>query len=207
MHRLLVLLAVVALLGGACSGSDDDASVDDASVDAAATDDAGSSSEPAPESDPETDTEPEPEPTTEPVPDPEQDVPSFDFSAVDPLIETFVEDNGLNGAALVMVHRDFGIVDERFWGSSMRTGFALASNSRWWPPVLLALDDAGQLDIGAPIADVLPFASDHPMKLRNCSPAVLDSGPHDGGVSRLPVRVLSHGHPAGLCRAHPHHAG
>lgn len=164
MRRLLVLLAVVALLGGACSGSDDDASVDDASVDAAATDDAGSSSEPAPESDPETGTEPEPEPTTEPVPDPEQDVPSFDFSAVDPLIETFVEDNGLNGAALVMVHRDFGIVDERFWGvfDADRVSLLASSSKMVTAGVLLALDDAGQLDIDAPIADVLPFASDHP---------------------------------------------
>ena len=66
--------------------------------------------------------------------------------------------------------------------------------------VLLALDDAGQLDIGAPIADVL--RSPRPSRNHDRTTALQQfwtPGPScDGGVSRLSVRVLSHGHPAGL---------
>ena len=88
----------------------------------------------------------------------------FDFSAVDPLIADFVDRNGLNGAALVVVHRDFGIIDERFSGvfTADRVSMIASSSKMIAASVLLALDDAGQLDIDAPIVDVLPYAADHP---------------------------------------------
>jgi CubicO group peptidase (beta-lactamase class C family) len=97
-------------------------------------------------------------------PSDDADVPVFDFSAVDPLIADFVERSRLNGAALVVVHRDFALVDERFWGvfDADRVSMIASSSKMVAASVLLALDDAGQLDIDAPIADVLPYAADHP---------------------------------------------
>ena len=96
--------------------------------------------------------------------DPNSVSADFDFSTVDPLIADFVDRNGLNGAALVVVHRDFGIIDERFWGvfDAERVSMIASSSKMVAASVLLALDDAGQLDINAPIADVLPYAAGHP---------------------------------------------
>src|SRR4051794_981022 len=37
----------------------------------------------------------------------------YDFSAVAPIIEAFIAQNGLNGAGLVVVEKDEGIIDEQ----------------------------------------------------------------------------------------------
>ena len=182
--RLLVLLTVLALLAAACGSSDDEesgggAAPDDATPAAdAPTDEADEADEGDESADPgeETsdagddasddtptdDTEAEEEP--EPDPEPEATEPTFDFSAVDPIIEDFIAERELNGAAFVVAHRDYGIIDERFWGvfDADRVSLIASSSKMVVAAVLLALDDAGVLDIDAPIADVLPYAGDHP---------------------------------------------
>lgn len=111
-----------------------------------------------------TDVLPEPAENSDDGSDPNSVSADFDFSAVDPVIADFVDRNGLNGAALVVVHRDFGVIDERFSGvfTADRVSMIASSSKMVAASVLLALDDAGQLDIDAPIVDVLPYAADHP---------------------------------------------
>lgn len=135
--------------------------------------------------------------------------PDFDFSATDPLIADFVERNRLNGAALVVVHRDFGIVDERSWGvfDADRVSLIASSSKMVAASVLLALDDAGQLDIDAPITDVLPHAADHPdittaQLLSNSSglpglmaiqkyPDYVCVGSHEGSLQECATAILT----------------
>ena len=40
----------------------------------------------------------------------------YDFSGVSPIVERFIDERGLNGAGLIVVDRDDGIVDEEYWG-------------------------------------------------------------------------------------------
>jgi hypothetical protein len=40
----------------------------------------------------------------------------YDFSGVSPIVERFIHERRINGAGLIVVDRDDGIVDEEYWG-------------------------------------------------------------------------------------------
>jgi CubicO group peptidase (beta-lactamase class C family) len=98
----------------------------------------------------------EPEPEPEPV--------ERDFSAISPIVESFIEENELNGAGLIVVERDEGILHEEYWGvfGEDRVSLIMSTSKMVSAGVLMALDDQGLLDVDAPIADVLDYAGDHP---------------------------------------------
>lgn len=97
-------------------------------------------------------------PTTEPAP------AAYDFSAIGPIVDEFVADRGLNGAGLVVVERDDGVVHEQYWGEfdADRVSLIASSSKMITAGVLLHLDDQGVLDIDAPVADVVDWGSGNP---------------------------------------------
>jgi hypothetical protein len=65
-------------------------------------------------------TSPESTTTSEPVPkfteSPPPEPVEYDFSAVSPIVQDFVDERWLNGAGLIIVHRDDGVIYENQWG-------------------------------------------------------------------------------------------
>lgn len=90
--------------------------------------------------------------------------PLRDFSAVGPVVEAFVAERGLNGAGLVVVDADDGVVHEQYWGefSADRITLVASSSKMVVAGVLLALQDDGLLDLDAPIATYVDWAAAHP---------------------------------------------
>jgi len=90
--------------------------------------------------------------------------PTYDFSAISPIIQKFIDDNGLNGAGLVVVQKDQGVVDEEYWGvfDGERRSLIASASKMIVAGVLLRLQDDGLLDINAPVADVVDWGSAHP---------------------------------------------
>jgi CubicO group peptidase (beta-lactamase class C family) len=87
-----------------------------------------------------------------------------DFSAVGPIVEDFVADHGLEGAGLVVVEREDGVVHEQYWGAfdGNRISLVASSSKMITAGVLLRLHDDGLLDIDAPVADVAPWGAGNP---------------------------------------------
>ncbi|MGB0111652.1 MAG: serine hydrolase, partial [Ilumatobacteraceae bacterium] len=87
-----------------------------------------------------------------------------DFSAVSPIVQAFVDDYGLNGAGFVVVDRDDGVVYEDYWGEfdAERVSLIASSSKMIVAGVLMHLDDAGLLDVDAPVADVVDWGAAHP---------------------------------------------
>lgn len=87
-----------------------------------------------------------------------------DFAPVDEAIVEFVAKKGLNGAGLVVVDRDEGIVHEFYDGDISRDRISLiASASKMLTAgVLMRLHDQGLLDIDAPLADVVDWGAANP---------------------------------------------
>lgn len=96
--------------------------------------------------------------TTEPEPEPE-----YDVSAVTPIVDAFVEQHGLNGAALVIVDADAGIVGEHYVGefAADRISFVASATKMVTAGVLMHLADQGLLDPDQPIAEYVPWAAGH----------------------------------------------
>ncbi len=94
---------------------------------------------------------------------PEVIQPDVDFSAFDAAIESYLTDEGLAGATAAIVHRDHGVLHKRGYGDfDVDRVMLLASASKMMTSgVLIALDDAGQLDLDAPITDVLSDWGEH----------------------------------------------
>jgi CubicO group peptidase (beta-lactamase class C family) len=138
---------------------------------------------PAPDPVPEVQT-PEPESEAESEPEP----PSYDFSAVDPIIADFVEENDLNGAGFIVVQRDDGVIYESYWGvfDEDRISLIASSSKMITAGVLLRLDDEGLLDIDAPVADVVDWGTANP----DITPAQLISN-SSGLVGLLPNPVYA----------------
>lgn len=90
--------------------------------------------------------------------------PEHDFSGVSPIVERFIAEHGLNGAGLVVVDRDEGIIDEEYWGEFTRDRVSLvASSSKMITAgVLLRLQDDGLLDIDAPVTAVADWGTGNP---------------------------------------------
>jgi CubicO group peptidase (beta-lactamase class C family) len=88
----------------------------------------------------------------------------YDFSAIAPIVQGFVDERGLNGAGLVIVDRDDGIVHEEYWGEfgPDRVSLFASSSKSIVAGVLLRLADLGLLDLDAPIADAVSWGATNP---------------------------------------------
>ncbi|MEO6653041.1 MAG: serine hydrolase domain-containing protein [Ilumatobacteraceae bacterium] len=89
---------------------------------------------------------------------------SYDFTAVGPIVDSFVTERGLDGAGLVIVERDRGIVHEQYWGefAADRVSLIASSSKMLTAGVLLRLADQGLLDLDAPVADVVDWGAGNP---------------------------------------------
>ncbi|MDW3218602.1 MAG: serine hydrolase [Acidimicrobiales bacterium] len=187
MRRLLALLAVLTLIAAACGDDGGDGNDASPADDGAAADD-GTEAEPEPEPEPDPDPDADPEPEPEPEPEPS----ARDFSAISPIVESFLAENDLNGAGLIVVERDEGIIHEDYWGefSEDRVSLIMSTSKMVSAGVLMHLDDEGALDVDAPIADLAPWAADHPditaaQLVSNSSGLVGLAGALDGGADFL----------------------
>ncbi len=77
------------------------------------------------------------------------------FASVNAAVDSFVTDQGLNGAGLVVVDREEGIVHEHYAGefSADRVSLIASSSKMITAGVLMALADEGVLDVDDPIAE------------------------------------------------------
>jgi len=107
---------------------------------------------------PEPTLEPEPEPTAAPEPEPEPE--GRDFSAVTTAVQSFVDDNELNGAGLIIVHRDDGEIYHEHFGDFTPDRISLiASSSKMISAgVLLKLEEQGLLDMNASVAAITDWS-------------------------------------------------
>ena len=122
--------------------------------------------------------------------DPDPSARIYDFSAIGPVVQGFVDDAGLNGAGLVVVEADDGIVHDAYWGEfgPDRISFIASSSKMIAAGVLARLDDDGLLDLDAPVADVVDWGAAHP----DVTPAQLLS--NSSGLPGLlsPVAGVAH---------------
>ena len=88
----------------------------------------------------------------------------YDFSAVGPIVEEYVAAQGLNGAGLIVVDRDDGVVHEEYWGEfdADRISLIASSSKMISASILMRLDDDGLLDVDAPVADVVEWGAANP---------------------------------------------
>lgn len=86
------------------------------------------------------------------------------FDAVTATVEAFVEAEGLNGAGLVVVDADDGVVYEEYFGefSPDRVSMIASSSKMISAGVLLSLQDDGLLDMDAPIEGFIDWAIGNP---------------------------------------------
>lgn len=159
--RLLLPLLLVALFAAACS----DDSSDDADADAVETDDVDAEVSDPVDEDPVADDPVDEEPVDEePVVEPPAVERDYDFTAISPIVEAFIEENELNGAGLAIVDREDGLIHHEHWGEFDEDRISpIASSSKMVAAgVLLRLDDDGLLDIDAPVADAVEWGSGNP---------------------------------------------
>lgn len=83
--------------------------------------------------------------------------PSLDFEKYDAAVSEFLADHGLTGASGVVVHKDWGIVHTKGYGSFTADRlYLVASSSKMISVgVLMRLMDQGLLDVDAPIGNYL----------------------------------------------------
>jgi CubicO group peptidase (beta-lactamase class C family) len=88
----------------------------------------------------------------------------YDFSAVTPIVDAAIAEHGLDGAALVVVQRDDGIVHEQYWGAfgPERPSLIASSSKMVAAGVLLRLADQGVIDLDAPVADAVEWGPGNP---------------------------------------------
>ncbi len=94
------------------------------------------------------------------APAPAEEAREYDLSATRPIIEAFVAEHGLNGAGLVVVEKDDGIVGEEYVGeiSADRVSLVASASKSVTAGVLLRLADQGLLDLDRPIAEYVDWA-------------------------------------------------
>ena len=122
------------------------------------------------------------EPPTTTV-EPEPAVATYDFTAISPIVQDFIDEKGLNGAGLIVVQRDDGVVHHDHWGEfgPERISLIASSSKMVVAGVLMRLHDDGLLDIDAPVADVAGWGAGNP----EVTPAQLISN-SSGLVGLLP---------------------
>lgn len=96
------------------------------------------------------------------------------FAQVSQAVEDFVDRNGLNGAGLIVVDRDRGVLYHNHWGefSVDRVSFIASTSKIISAGVLVHLHGREILDLDAPIGDVINYAG----SLSDITPAQLLSG-------------------------------
>jgi CubicO group peptidase (beta-lactamase class C family) len=111
----------------------------------------------------------------------------YDFSAVVPVIEAFIAQHGLNGAGLVVVDEDEGVIDEQYFGefSADRTSLVASASKMVTAGVLVRLADEGLLDLDEPIANYVDWAEGHNpeitvAQLLSSSSGLVGLGPNPG---------------------------
>ena len=89
---------------------------------------------------------------------------TLDFTEVDDAVDEFVTAEELNGAALVVVDREDGIVHEHYAGEfgPDRVSLIASSSKMLTAGVLMRLDDEGLLDVDAPVADAVDWGTANP---------------------------------------------
>jgi CubicO group peptidase (beta-lactamase class C family) len=108
---------------------------------------------------------------------------AYDFSALDPIVQRFVDERGLDGAGLVVVERDDGLVYERYWGDfgPDRVSLVASASKMIAAGVLMRLDDEGLLDVDAPVADAVDWGAANlavtPAQLLSNSSGLVGLGP------------------------------
>ena len=97
-------------------------------------------------------------PATSAAPDGE-----YDFSAVEPVVEAFLAEHDLEGAGLVVVEKDEGIVGEQYFGDfgPDRVSLVASASKTVTAGVLVRLADQGLLDLDQPIAEYVDWAAGH----------------------------------------------
>ena len=121
------------------------------------------------------------EPTT--TVEPEPAVATYDFTAISPIVQDFIDEKGLNGAGLIVVQRDDGVVYHDHWGDfgPDRISLIASSSKMVVAGVLMRLHDDGLLDVDAPVADAVDWGVGNP----EITPAQLISN-SSGLVGLLP---------------------
>ena len=160
-RSLLSFGLVLAFVLASC-GDDGDAGDNAAPTDDDAPTDKGDGDDDAPtDDDGAGDEAPEDDDRAEP---PVEEAPTYDFSAISPIVEDYIEANDLNGAGLIVVHKDDGVIHHEHWGELHEDRISLiASSSKMVAAgVLMHLDDQGLLDVDAPIADAVEWGSANP---------------------------------------------
>lgn len=111
-------------------------------------------------------------------------------------MEVAIAEHDLDGAALVVVDRDDGVVLEQYWGEfdADRISLVASSSKMLVAGVLLRLDDQGLLDLDAPVAEVVDWGSGNP----SITPAQLVS--NSSGLVGLGPNVA---YPPYLCQFLP----
>ncbi|MGI9597579.1 MAG: serine hydrolase domain-containing protein [Acidimicrobiales bacterium] len=125
-------------------------------------------------------TEPEPE-------EADVDEPAVaDFAAVTEEVEAFVESRGLEGAGLIVVHEEGGVLYEEYFGTFTpdRISMIASASKMISAGVLLRLQDDGLLDIDAPVEGVVDWAVGNP----DITPAQLIS--NSSGLVGLGPNIL-----------------
>ncbi len=89
---------------------------------------------------------------------------SDDFDAVTQAVQAFVDENGLTGASLIVVHRDDGVLYEEYFGEFEpgRISLIASSSKMVAAGVLLRLQEDGLIDLDAPVADQVEWATGNP---------------------------------------------
>ncbi len=131
----------------------------------------------------------DPPPNTEPPDAPQTSAapePLRDFSKVGSTLRSLVDANGLNGAGLVVVERENGIVHEEYVGEfdADRVSLIASSSKMITAGVLLHLADEGLLDLDAPVADAVDWGAGNP----DVTPAQLVSN-SSGLVGLNPIPI------------------
>lgn len=111
--------------------------------------------------------------------------PVYDFTPADEVIENFLEETPrLEGANLIIVHRDHGILHHSSYGGFDRDRISLVASSSKsvTAAVLMALEDQGLLDTNEPIQDYLGWEGIYPdvsvVQLLSNSSGLVGLGPN-----------------------------
>lgn len=144
--RCLAAAFAVGLLATACAS--DSVSIDEAT----ATTTPATSTAPVTE---------EPTTTTTSMAD---DGSQADFDAVTEAVQSFVDEEGLEGAGLIIVERDAGVLYEEHFGTfdADRISLVASSSKMISSGVLLKLQEDGLLDIDAPVESQVDWAVGNP---------------------------------------------
>jgi CubicO group peptidase (beta-lactamase class C family) len=112
--------------------------------------------------------------------------PEYDFSAFEAEVEAFMAEADLDGVGTILVHRDYGVIYQRSFGSFTDDRiYLIASASKMLSAgVIMRLDDEGLLDVDAPVVDAVDWGIENP----TITPAQLVSN-SSGLVGLLPNPV------------------